>query len=142
MLDAVTVDLATVGLLGRGSMGKRAEMARALVFLVGDTQSLISSTMTNLSLLEKSGPLEFLMGPMGAEMMGRGVLSRSPSREAVLEDEAFLSHEVVRDLTSFGAVDASIIDVLCSRREAKVCGGNKDAEFIANHMSVACCLRR
>lgn len=80
--------LSTVGLLCKcPSLSKPLEMhlkfcARKRLWLsrvepeLSVSQSLMASTMTSLSLRIRSAPLEFLTGPMGAEMRGRLLFPR------------------------------------------------------------------
>lgn len=75
------LDLATVGGLASDPWVEKLAEIRLVVFLASvfslsdndssDTQSLMVGTMIKVSLRVKSGPREFFMGPMGAEMTGR-----------------------------------------------------------------------
>jgi hypothetical protein len=106
-------DLATVGGLASDPWVEKLAEIRLVVFLASvfslsdndssDAQSLMVGTMIKVSLRVKSGPREFFMGPMGAEMTGRfrlplktlaGVGSRS-REEALFSKPARMASIVV-----------------------------------------------
>jgi hypothetical protein len=85
VLVALKADLATVGGLARDPWSEKpAEMRLAAFFastssfsqkISSEVQSLIPGTIIKFSLRVRSGPREFLMGPIGAEMVGRFFLT-------------------------------------------------------------------
>lgn len=81
MVVALKSDLATVGFPANGPRLEKLAEIRLVVFFAieasfsrrdsSEPQSLIPGTMMKVSLRVKSAPREFLMGPIGPEIVGR-----------------------------------------------------------------------
>jgi hypothetical protein len=108
--DVVTGDFSTIGLSTQGLLENMAGKslcsrgARAIPFpsALGQQQSLMASTIVKASLRTKSGPLEFLTGPIGEDMIGRAGLSGSLMRAALALDCAVpLNHDAAEDRDPF-----------------------------------------
>ena len=114
---AVKPDLATEGGLASDPWVEKLAEIRRVAFLAStsslpgsdsfDPQSLMAGTVIRVSLRVKSGPREFLMGPMGAEMTGRFRLTRVRMFAGVGSrslDGTLLSRPA-REESMFGVVD-------------------------------------